>query len=586
MEKLKVFEAFAGYGSQSLALQNINADFEVVGISEIDKYAIQGYYALHDNSIPNFGDISKINPKDLPQFDLFTYSFPCFVAGSKVLTDKGYKNIQDIEVGDYVLTHTNSYQKVTKTMNKLGWNIYELSLPCCEPIYATEEHPFYIRKKHSQPEWKLIRNIEEDDYVGIAIDPNIENKENFLLSCSKFSTNDAYLYYVGQLIANYHHKPYKIEINTIEVLNDGFYENGIVWCPIYSVKKTDKIERVYNLEVETDNSYTVNNIIVHNCQDVSISGHKQGLIKGQTRSGLLYETERIIEAIRPKYLLLENVKNLVGKKFIDDFQKWLEYLESLGYTNYWKVLNAKDYGIAQSRERVFVVSILGEHKPFKFPEPIPLDKCIRDYLNEEVDEKYYLSEDKLNKFLPNKKFAYSVYAILAHDHKEKDISLAGNLDVKWRNQIKRIYFDNGCAPTLDTNGGGYHEPKILYIGYTNDNHRGNNTQSNRVYDEIGCIRSLTATDDRHPPYVRVNKDYLPVMFLDNGEFILDLDLYMTIRKLTPTECLKLMGLKEEEIQKLVDSGLSNSRLYKLAGNSICIPVLEGIFRELLKTCSD
>ena len=627
MEKLKVFEAFAGYGSQSIALQNIGADFEIVGISEIDKYAIQGYYALHDNSIPNFGDISKINPKDLPQFDLFTYSFPCFIRDTKVLTYKGYKNIQDVEVGDYVLTHTRTYQKVTKTMDKLACGIYELNVPCSEPIYATAEHPFYVRKFHTHPEWKPLKELTPDYYIGIAIDERLESRKDFLTYCSKFSTNEAYLLFVGQLIAKHHHKPYKIELNTIEVLNEGFYDNGIVWCPIYSVQKTDRIERVYNLEVERDNSYTVNNIIVHNCQDVSISGHQKGLVKGQTRSGLLYECEKIIEHCKPKYLLLENVKNLVGKKFIDDFQEWLKYLESLGYTNYWKVLSASDYGIAQKRERVFCVSILGEHKPFEFPEPIPLEKCIRDYMDDEVDEKYYLSEEQISKFLPNKNFAYSIYSILSHNDKIQDLARAGMLDVKWRDQLKRIYFDNGCCPTLDTNGGGHHEPKILCIGFinskdTDEKHQSNevfddngvirtitacdykcppivgdfavktdikSSQHNRVYDENGVSRALTASDYKHPAYIRIEKDYLPVMFIDNeeselyGKFILDLDLCMTIRKLTPIECLRLMGLKEEEIQKLVDSRLSNSRLYKLAGNSICVPVLEGIFREMLNT---
>ena len=85
MTKLKVFEAFSGYGSQSIALRNLGIDYEVVGISEIDKYAIKAYQATH-NPTKNFGDISKINPKDIPQHNLFTYSFPCFVADGWKLT--------------------------------------------------------------------------------------------------------------------------------------------------------------------------------------------------------------------------------------------------------------------------------------------------------------------------------------------------------------------------------------------------------------------------------------------------------------------------------------------------------------------
>lgn len=126
--------------------------------------------------------------------------------------------------------------------------------------------------------------------------------------------------------------------------------------------------------------------------DLSVAGKQEGLVRGKTRSGLLYECEKIIEHCRPKYLLLENVKNLVGKKFKPQFDEWLDYLESLGYTNYTKVLNAKDFGVPQNRERVFVVSILGEHEPYEFPKPIPLKKCITDILEDQVDENYYIDK--------------------------------------------------------------------------------------------------------------------------------------------------------------------------------------------------
>ncbi len=108
------------------------------------------------------------------------------------------------------------------------------------------------------------------------------------------------------------------------------------------------------------------------CQDISIAGYGKGIKEG-TRSGLLLEVERLLDVAEskgnlPKYLILENVKALIQKKHRTDFDRWLEKLKNLGYTNYWQVLNAKDYGIPQNRERVFVVSILGEHKPYEFPE--------------------------------------------------------------------------------------------------------------------------------------------------------------------------------------------------------------------------
>jgi len=128
------------------------------------------------------------------------------------------------------------------------------------------------------------------------------------------------------------------------------------------------------------------------CTDLSLAGKQAGLDKG-TRSGLVWEVLRLLESSnRPKYLLMENVKNLVGKKFIDDFNEICKVLEGFGYTNYWKVLNAKNFGVPQNRERVFMVSILGDHVPYKFPEGFPLEKRLKDVLETGVDDKYYLSD--------------------------------------------------------------------------------------------------------------------------------------------------------------------------------------------------
>ena len=132
------------------------------------------------------------------------------------------------------------------------------------------------------------------------------------------------------------------------------------------------------------------------CQDISAAGKQKGLdMDSGTRSGLLWECQKVIATKKPKYLLMENVKNLVSKKHKHNFDKWLEWLESQGYTNYWQILNAKDYGIPQNRERVFVVSILGEHEPYIFPEKQELTIRLKDVLDDEVDEKYYLSEERV-----------------------------------------------------------------------------------------------------------------------------------------------------------------------------------------------
>lgn len=132
------------------------------------------------------------------------------------------------------------------------------------------------------------------------------------------------------------------------------------------------------------------------CQDLSVAGKGRGMTKGSgTRSGLLWEVERLLNEVEnlPQVLLMENVPQVHGKKNIDDFQDWIDFLESKGYTNFWQDLNAKEYGVAQNRNRTFMVSILGKAK-FEFPKPIELKYVMKDYLEDEVEEKYYVNSPK------------------------------------------------------------------------------------------------------------------------------------------------------------------------------------------------
>ena len=283
---LRLIELFAGIGSQTQALTNIGVPHTVVGISEIDKYAIQSYKAMH-GEVTNFGDIREI--KSLPDADLWTYSFPC--------------------------------------------------------------------------------------------------------------------------------------------------------------------------------------------QDISVAGKGAGIKEG-TRSGLLFEVERLLitaseKGNLPKYLLLENVKNLVSKKFKADFDRWLAFLESLGYSNYWQILNAKDYGIPQNRERVFCVSIRGEHKPFKFPEKRELKLRLRDMIDEIVDEKYYLKESTIRSIV-NSSFNSRrdsirngddvAYTILARDFKGPQCVQVGEVvGGKWDKMhdiSRRVYEPDGISPTVHCQQGGNTELKI------------------------------------------------------------------------------------------------------------------------------
>lgn len=187
-----------------------------------------------------------------------------------------------------------------------------------------------------------------------------------------------------------------------------FYENGYVWFPIQSVENTNTLEDVYDIEVHSDHSFMANGVIAHNCTDLSVAGKMQGMSKADwengksTRSGLLWEVERILSELPkedlPQVLFMENVPQVLGEKNLPDFRKWEDYLISLGYTNYIEVLNAKDYGVAQNRERCFMFSFLGEVY-YEFPEKIKLQKKMKDYLEDSVDEKYYLKSEKARRLI-------------------------------------------------------------------------------------------------------------------------------------------------------------------------------------------
>lgn len=137
------------------------------------------------------------------------------------------------------------------------------------------------------------------------------------------------------------------------------------------------------------------------CQDLSVAGKQAGMSKGSgTRSGLLWEVERLLNEVEnlPQVLVMENVTQVHGAKNLADFQKWVSFLDSKGYSNYWQDLNAKDYGVAQNRNRCFMVSILGDYS-YKFPKPIPLTRTMRDYLEDSVDEKYYINSEKADRLI-------------------------------------------------------------------------------------------------------------------------------------------------------------------------------------------
>ncbi len=299
------------------------------------------------------------------------------------------------------------------------------------------------------------------------------------------------------------------------------------------------------------------------CQDLSLAGKGKGMQKGSgTRSGLLWEVERLLEECQelPQVLLMENVPQVHSEENMPDFIAWQNKLESLGYTNYWQDLNAKDYGIPQNRNRCFMVSILGKYY-YEFPKPFKLELKLKDMLESEVDEKYYLNDKMIKKII--------------YTNKSADVPICLN-SKGGRNGIEglqpsvqdRVYSINGvsCAITCSFN------PNILIPentvkGYaeTGDGD-GDGVYINRPHQKRGVVQKdmiQTLKTQCNDVGVCVNSEH-----------------NLRIRKLTPKECWRLMGFADKSFDK-AEKVNSNAQLYKQAGNSIVVNVLMNIFKQLL-----
>ena len=717
MDKIRIFEAFAGYGSQSMAMQRLKEkfglDYEIVGISEIDKYAIQAYNAVHPG-VKNYGDISKIDWNEVPDFELFTYSFPCFTSGTLVLTDNGYKSIESISNEDKVLTHTNRFMNViTPMVKQYEGELYKINAMSFDELTCTPEHPFYVRKRYryghyqlrafKKPEWVNAEDLTKDHYLGYAINqesslPNwdgvidnrwghskISNKLSDLFSehdfwyvmgryigdgwkrtnekygsgiiicCSnrnevslinalnnigfhytriderpvtklQISSNelhafvDRYGYYahgkkidietmnlpvellkyfiegvmdsdgyidrtglhkinsvskeliygLAQCVAKVYKTPFGIYCTKRDpkVIIEGrecnqrpsyslhfklhkrkqdhaFYEDGYIWFPIKDISSKYSETDVYNMSVEEDESYTANGCIVHNCTDISSAGQQKGLEKGSgTRSSLLWECQKAIEIKRPKYCLMENVAALVSEKFLPYYLEWERLMTRYGYTNYNKVLNAKDFGVPQNRERIFMVSIHNAEQSYYWPEPFKLEKRLKDVLEQNVDERYYLSQQIIDTF-----------------NKHKQRNLANGNGFGWNPLDKQTEYS--ITETIRI-------PQATEQGYVevpqgavfDGSYPNSKTRRGRLQDGGQTSPTLMACGESPCYYEGVKESTY------------------RIRKLTEREVFRLMGVSESDIDKIQASGVSRSQQYKMAGNSIVVDVLEHIFRKL------
>lgn len=322
--------------------------------------------------------------------------------------------------------------------------------------------------------------------------------------------------------------------------------------------KTSDITKIHAKDLEIIDTKLYDYILTYSfpCTDLSVAGKQQGMKKGSgTRSGLLWEVERILEECSelPQVLLMENVPQVHSEENMPDFIAWQNKLESLGYTNYWQDLNAKDYGIPHNRNRCFMISILGKHY-YKFPRPFKLVLKLKDMLESEVDEKYYLSDKLMQNFMSNK-----TPKLIIPENTIKGYAEAGDGDGVYINRPhqKRGVVQKDKIPTIKANCG---DVGVVVVG----NYSPSNHNASRIVDSEGLAPTVMENHGTVTAVVEVPQ------VINN----------LRIRKLTPKECWRLMGFADESFDK-AEKVNSNAQLYKQAGNSIVVNVLMNIFKQLL-----
>ena len=339
------------------------------------------------------------------------------------------------------------------------------------------------------------------------------------------------------------------------------------------------------------------------CQDLSLAGKGKGMAKDSgTRSSLLWEVERILKECEelPQILLMENVPEVIGEKNIQYFQEWQLFLEKIGYSNYIDLLNAKNYGIPQNRNRCFMISILGDYN-YTFPKPKKLNKKALDFIDFPIDEKYILSKKYLEKITFQEKgneianLNYTTFEQSNVVHNINKLCPTIRACMKDNDYLNTINFAIPLETTVCINSKiNGKQPKV----------------QDRIYDSNGLMTAITTSflpslgikifeatkkgytlslhgdgiyiDRPHQKREVVQKDMIQTIKTsgkDIGIVNWNGNNYI-VKKITPKECWRFMGFSDEDFEKASKVN-NNTQLYKQAGNSIVVNVLEAIFKELI-----
>ena len=363
------------------------------------------------------------------------------------------------------------------------------------------------------------------------------------------------------------------------------------------------------------------------CQDISAAGKQSGFEEGTgTRSSLLWECKKTIEAKKPRYLMMENVKALASAKFLPFLRQWQRWLHGQGYENFTQVLNASDYEVPQNRERVFMISILrtdnNPYPSYYFPKKLKLEKRIKHILEQNVDESYYLSQKALEYFC---RAGQRVDDNFLKQAAEPKIAASRGRGEFNRQQLEINESGTSNMLTSVSKDNLLIEPKVNIVGQYDS------SQNSRIIDTEGISYCVTnghkdgmpkiiepnvlrqerteqgkqlrklSKGDKGIKFNGGNKEFCPrtdglsntlsTSTKDNMLAVPELrciegcmvDKYgnrYRVRKLTPKECFRLMDVSDGDIKKMESSGVAKTNLYKLAGNSIVVACMFHIFRKL------
>ena len=551
---MNVLSLFDGISCGRVALERAGIPVDKYYASEIDKGAI----AISNKNYPDIIRLGSVEDWrswgiDLSKIDLLIGGSPCFKDGALITTDKGYKNIEDIRVGDMVLTHKNRFREVVKLMVSISSNLYELNICGSPKTEVTGDHPYYVRgmsrvwdsdlktnrRIFSEPDWKTVSELTKGDYIGFPIYNLSEN-------------------------------PYNL---TKEDDEDAFMIDNHLWLPFRNKTLLNTVALVYNFEVAEDNSYVANNCIVHNCQGFSVAGKQLNF--DDPRSKLFFEYVDILNAIREKNpnvkFLLENVK--MKKEYSDIITEYLgvEPIE----------INSSLVS-AQSRRRLYWTNIKGVTQP--------ADKGIylKDIVHEKADMDTVMSDSWCKWFKERMDMLLSKQRIGVNS--DKAVCMTARQYSNWQGNFVYEVLDKYIIPIDDTLHILETETKRGEIGFIKTDSQGNRVYS--IHDKsiticgeaggrgaktglylFGCI-----TPDRLMPWQNGqrfndgNKFYTLTVKDRHGIFTQGY-----IRKLTPIECERLQTLPDNYTLTEVDGKtISDTRRYRALGNGWTVDIIAHI----------